>query len=38
VLIEVEKVASSYLDGILVVSLKKKRIENQITVRIQVGG
>jgi len=36
--IDVEKVASSYLDGILVISLKKKRSEGQITVRIQVGG
>ena len=37
VLIDVEKVASSYLDGILVISLNKKPIQNQITVRIQVG-
>lgn len=38
VMIDVERVASSYHDGMLVISLKKKRIENQITVRIQVGG
>jgi HSP20 family protein len=37
-LIDVERVASSYLDGILIVSLRKKRVESQITVRIQVGG
>jgi len=38
VLVDVDQVASTYLDGILVVSLKKKRVESQITVRIQVGG
>jgi HSP20 family protein len=38
VMIDVEKVASSYIDGILVVSLKKKKVGNQITVRIRVGG
>ncbi len=37
-LIDVDRVTSSYLDGILVVSLRKKRVESQITVRIQVGG
>ena len=37
-IIDVELVSSSYLDGILVVSLKKRRVEGQITVRIQVGG
>lgn len=37
-IIDVNKVASSYLDGILVVSLKKMAVENRITVRIQVGG
>jgi len=37
VIIDVEQVSSFYLDGILVVSLKK-RVENQIIVRIQVEG
>lgn len=37
VIINVEQVSSFYLDGILVVSLKK-RVENQIIVRIQVEG
>ena len=37
-IIDVNKVASSYLGGILVVSLKKMAVENRITVRIQVGG
>ena len=37
VTIDVEQVSSSYLDGILVVSLKK-RVENQIIVRIRVEG
>ncbi len=38
VMIDVEKVSSSYLDGVLIVSLKKKKVGSQITVRIQVGG
>lgn len=38
VMIDVEKVASSYLDGVLIVSLKKKKVRSQITVRVQVGG
>ncbi|MDD5760321.1 MAG: Hsp20/alpha crystallin family protein [Desulfobulbaceae bacterium] len=37
VLVDVEQVASSCLDGILVVSLKKK-VESQIIVRIRVEG
>ncbi|MCX5871496.1 MAG: Hsp20/alpha crystallin family protein [Deltaproteobacteria bacterium] len=37
VIIDVEQASSFYLDGILVVSLKK-RVENQIIVRIQVEG
>lgn len=36
--VDVEEVSSLYLDGILIVSLKKRKIENQIKVRIQVGG
>lgn len=36
-IIDVEQVSSSYEDGILVVSLKKRKAENQITVRMQVG-
>lgn len=37
VTIDVEQVSSSYFDGILVISLKK-RVENQIIVRIRVEG
>lgn len=37
VAIDVDRASSSYLDGILVVSLKK-RVESQIIVRIEVGG
>jgi len=37
-IIDVKQASSSYLDGILVVSLKKRRVEGQITVRIQAGG
>jgi HSP20 family protein len=37
-IIDVELVSSSYHDGILIVSLKKRRVEGQITVRIKVGG
>lgn len=36
--IDVEHVSSLYLDGILIVSLKKRKIESQIIVRIEVGG
>ena len=36
-IIDVEQASSSYLDGILVVSLKK-RVVNQIIVRIEIGG
>ncbi len=37
-LIEVKDSSSSYVDGILVVSLRKKKAQNQITIRVQVGG
>ncbi len=37
-LIDVSQASSSYLDGILIVSLKKRGEKNQITVRIRVGG
>ncbi|MCG2744299.1 MAG: Hsp20/alpha crystallin family protein [Desulfobacteraceae bacterium] len=36
--VDVEQVSSLYLDGILIVSLKKRKVENQIIVRIEVGG
>lgn len=35
--VELERVESSYDDGILMVSLKKRR-ESQVVVRIQIGG
>lgn len=37
-IIDVEQVSSVYLDGILVVSLKKRKVKGQIIVRVQVGG
>jgi HSP20 family molecular chaperone IbpA len=37
-LIDVSQASSSYLDGILIVSLKKRGEKNHITVRIRVGG
>ncbi|MBW6520240.1 MAG: Hsp20/alpha crystallin family protein [Desulfoarculaceae bacterium] len=37
-IIDVKQVSSSYLDGILIVSMKKMEVKSQITVRIQVGG
>jgi HSP20 family protein len=37
VVVDVKQVVSSYFDGILVISLKK-RVENQILVRIRVEG
>lgn len=38
VVIDVERVSSTYHDGMLVISLQKRQMENQITVRIQVEG
>lgn len=37
-IIDVRQVSSSYLDGILIVTLKKRGDNKQITVRIEVGG
>ncbi len=37
-MIDVAQASSSYIDGILVVSLKKRMVESQIMVRIEVGG
>jgi len=37
-IIEAEQASSSYRDGILVVSLRKRKVASQITVRIQVKG
>ncbi len=37
-IIDVKQVSSVYLDGILVVSLKKRKVEDRIIVRVQVGG
>lgn len=37
-LIDIKQVSSSYRDGILVISLQKRKAEKQVTVRIHIGG
>jgi HSP20 family protein len=37
-IIDVGQVSSVYLDGILIVSLKKRKVKGQIIVRMEVGG